>query len=68
MLRVLWLICVIPLTVFDECQALPLFEHFELDLHNNSFIFLSHIGDRALKCVTDNDNCCNNSTVGGWRD
>ena len=71
MLRVLWVICVISLTVLDNCQALPQFEHDGLDLSNNSFIFFINIGDhgdRALKCVTDNVNCCNNTDVGGWRD
>ena len=54
-----------------SCQALPQFEHFGLHLSNNSYMYYIDIGDdgdRALKCVTDSDNCCNNSTVGGWRD
>ena len=70
MLRVLWVICVISLTVLDDCQALPQFEHEGYNLSNNSYIYSRDIdnGLYALKCVTDSDNCCNNSTVGGWRD
>ena len=71
MLRFLWVICVISLTVLDDCRALPQFGHAGLGLSNNSFIFFIDIGDDgdgALKCVTDNVNCCNNSAVGGWSD
>jgi hypothetical protein len=67
----LWVICVISLTVLDDCRALPQFRHNGLGLSNNSFIFFIDIhddGGSALKCVTDSDNCCNNSTVGGWSD
>ena len=53
------------------CQSLPQFENEGHFLSNNSYIYYPDIGDdrdRALKCVTDSVNCCNNSTVGGWRD
>ena len=62
------MICVISLTVLDDCQDLP---QFDGNLSNNSYFYYPDIGDRdrALKCVTDNVSCCsNNSTVGGWRD
>ena len=64
-----WLMGVALLTAV-YCQSLPQFEHEGFDLSNNSYIYYQDIGDRALtlKCVTDSDNCCNNSTVGGWRD
>ena len=53
-----------------NCQSPPKFEHEGVDLSNNSYVYSPDIddGDYALKCVTDSDNCCNNSTVGGWRD
>ncbi|CAI8012110.1 hypothetical protein GBAR_LOCUS7771, partial [Geodia barretti] len=33
-----------------------------------STIMILVMRDRALKCVTDSVNCCNNTDVGGWRD
>ena len=59
------------LQVLVDCQSLPHFKHTISSLPNNSFILYSDIHDiesDALHCVTDNVNCCNNSTVGGWRD
>ena len=59
------------LQVLVDCKSLPHFKHTMSYLPNNSFIFYSDIHDRensALQCVTDNVNCCNNATVGGWRD
>ena len=59
------------LQVLVDCQSLPHFKHTMSYLPNNSFIYYPDINDRnnaALHCVTDNVNCCNNSTVGGWRD
>ena len=53
-----------------KAQSLPHLKHLGGILYNNSFIYYTNIsvGDSALKCVTDSDNCCYNSTVGGWRD
>ncbi|CAI8005642.1 hypothetical protein GBAR_LOCUS4333 [Geodia barretti] len=65
------LVRAIALLLVRSCQALPQFIHEGHFLSNNSFIYYPDIGDygdRALKCVTDSVNCCNNSTVGGWRD
>ena len=64
------LVTAIALLLVLCCQSLPQLEHDGLDLSNNSYIYYNDIGDgdRALKCMTDSDNCCNNSTVGGWRD
>ena len=59
------------LQVLVDCQSLPQFKHRISYLPNNSFIYYYDIYDRensALHCVTDNVNCCNNSTVGGWID
>ena len=39
-------------------------------LTNNSYIYYANIFDdfTALKCVTDNHNCCTDSDDGNWRD
>ena len=56
----------------ENCQSLPHFEHYGFRLSNNSFIFFADIGagdvDGAIKCVADDEKCCHNSTVDGWRD
>ena len=62
------LVTAIALLLVRSSQALPLLEHEGLHLSNNSYVYYNDIGDRALKCVTDNVNCCNNTDVGGWRD
>ena len=51
-------------------QSLPHFKGGTDILKNNSIIPYSSIVDgvRALKCVTDSINCCNDSDVGNWRD
>ena len=53
-----------------SCQSLPQFEHDGRSQPNNSFISYRDItsGDFALKCVTDNVDCCNDASVGNWRD
>ena len=53
-----------------SCQSLPQFEHDGRSLLNNSFTSYRDIasGDLALKCVTDNVDCCNDASVGNWRD
>ena len=60
----------IALLLVRSCQALPLFQYNGYSPSNNSYIYYNDIrdGDGALKCVTDSVDCCNNSTVGGWRD
>ena len=57
-------------TVVVNCQSLPQFKHGSRTLPNNSYIYYANIsdGDGALKCVTDSDNCCNDSDVGNWTD
>ena len=56
--------------VVVNSQSLPRFEHGSGILTNNSYIYYANIsdGDRALKCVTDSDNCCTDSDVGNWID
>ena len=64
-------VAAVSLLLVVNCQSLIHFEHDRRNLSNNSYIFYPDIsvGDSAaLKCVTNNVNCCNNSTVGGWRD
>ena len=53
-----------------NCQSLPRLEYHGRSLPNNSFFCHPDIGegDSALKCVTDNVNCCNNSNIGNWTD
>ena len=68
--RAFWVICV-PLSVLVDTQSLLHFKHERRNVSNNSYIFILDISDRdsaTLKCVVQNMNCCNNSTVGGWRD
>ena len=57
-------------SILINCQSLPRFEHGSTNLTNNSYIYYASITDedRALKCVTDNDNCCTDSDVGNWTD
>ena len=57
-------------SILINCQSLPCFEHGSTYLPNNSYIYYANIsnGDRALKCVTDSDNCCTDSDVGNWTD
>ena len=64
------LVVAVALLLAFNCQSLPQFEHDGHFLSNNSYIYSRDIsdGDRALNCVTESINCCNNSTVGGWRD
>ena len=64
------LITVVVLLSSMSCQSLPMFEHDTRFLPNNSFIYYRDIGDEgfALKCVTDNVPCCNNSADGSWND
>ena len=51
-----------------SCQLLA--EYAGRSQPNNSVIKYKDIGtgDYALKCVTDNVNCCNDASVGNWRD
>ena len=52
-----------------NCQSLPRLEHLGYPLPNNSYVCYSDVrGDSALKCVTDNVNCCHDSNNGNWTD
>ena len=70
-MTVVLFILLLSLVSLGNCQSLPQFDHEGHFLSNNSFIYSIDIGDhgnRTLKCVTDRDDCCNNTDVGGWRD
>ena len=51
-------------------QSLPQFEYVGRLLSNNSLMYYRDIasGDLTLKCMTDNVDCCNDTSVGNWRD
>ena len=63
-------LCAVTLFTIISCQS-PRFEHSSINiLTNNSYIYYANISDGggALKCVTDSENCCNDSNVGSWTD
>ena len=57
--------------MYHCCQSLPQFEHLRRTFGNNSYILATNIssGKDALKCVTNTSiDCCNDASVGNWRD
>ena len=58
------------LLVAVHCQPYPRFEFNDTILVNNSYIHRDRIskGKRALKCVTDNRDCCTDPVTGNWTD
>ena len=67
--RVLLSLCVVlAIVVLVQCQTYPRLEHKGNVLPNNSFIRRGLIreGNDALKCVTDDTNCCTDPDVGNW--
>ena len=70
-MTVILFILLLSLVSLGNCQSLPQLKHEGHLLSNNSFIYYNDIADDgkyALKCVTGNVSCCNNTDVGGWRD
>ena len=55
---------------FMPLDTAPWFVNSQKTLQNNSYIYYANIsdGNNALKCVTDNPNCCTDSDDGDWRD
>ena len=53
-----------------SCKSLPLFVYRGEPLSNNSFIKYNVINEEdSLKCVTNTSiDCCNDTSVGNWRD
>ena len=66
----MWMVSVTALVVLANTQSSPHFESVGHSLENNSYILYTSIlhKARALKCVTDTVNCCNDSDDGNWRD
>ena len=64
----IWVIC--GTVLIANSQSLPYLKHDGPPLSNNSFIYYPDIGGEylALQCVTNRENCCNESNTGGWRD
>ena len=53
------------------CLALPGLQNQMVNLSNNSYIFFGSIShdESGLKCVTNTSiDCCNDTSVGNWRD
>ena len=69
-MKPIWMLLVIASVEIANSQSFPRLESGGGTLTNNSYIYFASIsdGDRALKCVTDNENCCNDSDAGNWRD
>ena len=69
-MKSMWLLVFTALVTLASSQSLPQFQIREVNLTNNSYIVFSNISREydALKCVTDNVNCCNDSDAGNWRD
>ena len=68
-MKFMWMLVLTALVTLASSQSLPRFQIRETNLTNNSYILFGNINrEYALKCVTDNVNCCNDSDVGNWRD
>ena len=69
-MKSMWMLVFTALVTLASSQSLPRFQIRETNLTNNSDILFGNISREygALKCVTDNVNCCNDSDVGNWRD
>ena len=63
----LWEVFLVSYTVVN-CQLW--FNNSGTVLTNNSYIYYANIsnGDKALRCVTDNLNCCTDSSDVNWND
>ena len=68
----MWMLSVTALVTLTLAKglSLPQLQWGKTSLTNNSYIYYANIseGNRALKCKTDNHNCCNNSDNGNWTD
>ena len=63
-----WPLWSVLLVTVVNCQVW--FKNGGTFLFNNSYIYYANISDGkyALKCVTDNPNCCTDSYDGNWND
>ena len=69
-MKSMWMLIIVSLATLANSVPVPRFETSGNIFINNSYIHYTSIsdGDRALKCVTDSENCCNDFDVGNWRD
>ena len=69
MMLIIWYYAIILGTLVNS-QSHLLFNIQERALFNNSYIYYANIGNEynALKCVTDNPNCCTDSYDVNWKD
>jgi len=67
-IKTAYLLCAVLTLV--RCQLYPRFEFKNRTLINNSYVFRGDVreGNDALKCVTDNADCCTDPDVGNWTD
>ena len=65
-----WQFLAVLMVTVVNCQSHVWFNIQERALLNNSYIYYANIGNgyNALKCVTDNPNCCTDSYDGNWND
>ena len=63
-----WSLWLVVLVTVVNCQIW--FNNDGRLLTNNSYIYYANIsyGDKALKCLTDNPNCCTDSSDVNWND
>ena len=69
-MKSMWMLVFTALVTLASSRSLLQFQIRETNLTNNSYILFSNISREydALKCITDNVNCCNDSDAGNWRD
>ena len=69
-MKAMWMLFVVASISLTNCHSVPHFESGGGSLWNNSHVHYGIIFDkaRALRCVTNSINCCNDSDVGNWRD
>ena len=69
-MKSMWMLVFTALVILASSQSLPQFQIREVNLTNNSYVLFSNISREydALKCITGNVKCCNDSDVGNWRD
>ena len=65
-----WQFLAVLMVTVVNCQSHVWFNIQERALFNNSYIYYANIGNgyNALKCVTDNPNCCTDFSGVNWKD
>ena len=69
-IMILWLFWAVFLVTNTVVNCQLGFENGERILTNNSYIYYANIsgGDKTLKCITDNPNCCADYYYVNWND